>query len=212
MNYIYDILLNFQKEFYDFYEWNQNDKLIHIKKIPIFKINDNDYINIKNSLIKIDKNFLLKIFNKTEMLTKTKTRKLNYLFLISTGYESMGIKLNKNGININKSSLLLNENEEISNIAYNLETTTIKYEIIQKKNKNYLLTRKEQEVQNYILKKLNKLNKLKKIEILKFLYLECFNKKENNPNTIINNLEYEIKNNTKNYEIIYNFFKTIEQK
>ena len=31
MNYIYDILLNFKKEFFEFYEWNLNDDIIHIK-------------------------------------------------------------------------------------------------------------------------------------------------------------------------------------
>ena len=40
MNYIYDIYLNFNKELYDFFDWNKSDKLTHIKMIPIFKVNE----------------------------------------------------------------------------------------------------------------------------------------------------------------------------
>ena len=38
MNYIYDIYLNFNNIPYDFFEWNKNDNLIHLKKIPIYKV------------------------------------------------------------------------------------------------------------------------------------------------------------------------------
>ena len=55
MNYIYDILLNFQKEFYDFYEWNPDDEIIHIRKIPLFYINNNDFYTIKNSVVSFNK-------------------------------------------------------------------------------------------------------------------------------------------------------------
>ena len=34
MNYIYDILLNFKNKLYDFYDWNINDDITHIRKIP----------------------------------------------------------------------------------------------------------------------------------------------------------------------------------
>ena len=40
MNYIYDVISNFQLNYYDFFDWNKNDKLIHIKMIPIFKVTE----------------------------------------------------------------------------------------------------------------------------------------------------------------------------
>ena len=40
MNYIYDIVLNFNKELYEFFEWKDDDNLINIRKIPLIKIND----------------------------------------------------------------------------------------------------------------------------------------------------------------------------
>ena len=43
MNYIYDIVLNFNKLYYDFYEWKESDNLLNFRKIPLFKIDDKDY-------------------------------------------------------------------------------------------------------------------------------------------------------------------------
>ena len=43
MNYIYDVYLNLNDTLYDFFDWNKNDKLMHIKKIPIIMVS-NDVI------------------------------------------------------------------------------------------------------------------------------------------------------------------------
>jgi len=47
MEFIYDILLNFQEEYCDFYEWQINDKVLNIKKIPLYKIGNKDYLILK---------------------------------------------------------------------------------------------------------------------------------------------------------------------
>ena len=44
MNFIYDIVLNFNKEYYYFFEWSRKDNVINIKKIPFFLI---DYQTFK---------------------------------------------------------------------------------------------------------------------------------------------------------------------
>ena len=54
MNYIYDILLNFKKEFFEFYEWNLNDDIIHIRKIPVFKVRKNQLYDFKNCNLKLN--------------------------------------------------------------------------------------------------------------------------------------------------------------
>ena len=61
MNYAYDIILNFQKDYYDFFEWNKNDEILHIRKIPIFKISNTDYQLFKNSTVKFNKDFVTKM-------------------------------------------------------------------------------------------------------------------------------------------------------
>ena len=47
MDYIYDIVLNFQNNYYDFYEWKSTDKVINIKKILVYKVNNQEYLNLK---------------------------------------------------------------------------------------------------------------------------------------------------------------------
>ena len=44
MNFIYDIVLNFNKDFYNFFEWNKNDNIINVKKIPIFLIDNDTFV------------------------------------------------------------------------------------------------------------------------------------------------------------------------
>ena len=38
MNYYYDIVLNLNEELYEFYEWEENDSIDFIKKIPLFRV------------------------------------------------------------------------------------------------------------------------------------------------------------------------------
>ena len=142
MNYIYDVLLNFQKDFYDFYEWNQDDEIIHIRKIPLFYINNKDYYTIKNSTVSFNKEFCSKIHNRTEKFKKINVTLLNYVFLISNGKETMALKLGKNGIVTHKSSLLLDENEEISEMAEDLKLYNLEYKVI-KLNDESINTRYE---------------------------------------------------------------------
>ena len=78
MKYIYDIVLNFNEEFFEFYDWNLNDEITHIKKIPIIKIDSLKMNEIKNNDIEFDKDFLSKIENKAETFKK----KIKYAFLI----------------------------------------------------------------------------------------------------------------------------------
>ena len=196
MNYVYDVMLNFQKDFFDFYEWNIEDKLINIHKIPILKVSNQDFKNIKNSQVKFDKSFI----------PKNKNQKHNHVFLISNGKNVIGIKLNKNGTNYYKSSLLLNDEEEIVNNIKKKENNKIKYKIIKNNNKNYYLTRNERKRKKEVYQKLHKLFQNKEEEKIKYIYLECFNKTENNVIKAYNIIKKEILTNNITCDKIYNFF------
>ena len=43
MNFIYDIVLNFNKNYYNFFEWNKKDNIISVKKIPLFLVDNNTF-------------------------------------------------------------------------------------------------------------------------------------------------------------------------
>ena len=131
MNYIYDVLLNFQKEYYDFFDWNQNDNLYHMRKVPIIKVTNLNLKEIKNNIIKFD-NLLNLINNKAERFSKNTISKQKYIFIISNENECLALKLNKNGIITHKSSLLPNEQDDIIEISKIQKITTLNYKIIKK--------------------------------------------------------------------------------
>ena len=96
MNYTYDIYLNFNKKLYDFFDWNKTDKLIHIKKIPIFKIPEKHILKIIKYSVKIDNNFLNSITCKTEIWNYSNTYKNCALF--TDGSNAIALEFDKNGI------------------------------------------------------------------------------------------------------------------
>ncbi len=209
MNYIYDILLNFQKEFYDFYEWNSDDEIMHIRKIPLFYVSDDVYYTLKNSVVRFNKDFCDKIHNRTERFKKINVSLLSYVFLVSNGKETLGLKLGKNGVVTHKSSLLLDENEEISEMALDLKLYNLEYSVV-RKNSISFHTRLERENILEISNKLRFLYNHKEDEKLKFLYLECFDEYEDDINKVFMKLEKEISNN--NISKMIDFFNIIGQK
>ena len=58
MIYIYDIVLNLNKELIEYFEWDTNDNIKYIRKMPLYKINNKLMKDIITKNIKIDKNFL----------------------------------------------------------------------------------------------------------------------------------------------------------
>ena len=84
----------------------------------------------------------------------------------------------------------------------------IEYNVISKEENKEFKTRRQNEIEKFVKKELEK-NK-NQDEKLKYLYYECFNKKEENKEKILLEL-----NSIDNYilnEKIYNFFKLIEVK
>lgn len=211
MTYIYDILLNFQKQYYDFYEWNQNDEITHVRKVPLFLISQNDFNLLKISTVQFDKSFCEKIFNKTEKFKKINICLLNYVFLVSDGKEVMAIKLGKNGVITHKSSLLLDEADEVTELATDLNQYKLLYKIIKSEIYNFQ-TRKEKEDSEKLDKLLVNLYNHKDDDKIFFLYLDCFEKKETDINKAFQKLEYEIKTCGKKMEKIKDFFKLFNQK
>lgn len=212
MNYIYDVLLNFQKEYYDFFEWNKNDNIYHIRKIPIFKTNQRKLNEIKNNIIKFNTNNLNLINNKTERFKNNSVIKQKYIFIIGTENECLALKLNKNGITSHKSSLLPSEQEDVINLLKQIQETDINYTIISKISTDNFKTRFEKENKIFIINELNKIYKQNNFQKLNYLCLECFNKEEKDIHTAYNKLKTEIQKTNKNFQKIYNIFKTINQK
>ena len=128
MNYYYDILLNFQEDYCMFYEWDEDDYLDHIKKIPLFHISPQTYKDIYTKVIKVSNEFLKSIENKTKL---KKGNALLYTAIFSDGKQALALEFNNKGIVINKSSVLLEDEINICEFMYTIEDTILNYEIVQ---------------------------------------------------------------------------------
>ena len=98
MSYIYDIILNFNCDYYDFYEWKKDDTIYHIKRINLIRVDSITYNNIYDNIVTFTNNiFLLSIFNKCEYYTNRAIDTINYAFIITDSYRLLGIMLDNNG-------------------------------------------------------------------------------------------------------------------
>ena len=161
MTYIYDILLNFNKDFYEFYEWDKNDKIIHVKKISIFKVESKVIEDILFKKIILNNNTTNINKFKTELFGNKKNKYLNAC-LLTDGYKVIAIETNDKLEIENISDLLLDEALDAINISSRLNIITFEYNIVGNKKINNFLTRKELEIKIFLENELKKIKKKKK--------------------------------------------------
>lgn len=209
MNYLYDILLNFDSKLYDIFEWNKNDVITHIRKIPLFKIKSKDLFILLNYKVELSEKFLSSLYRKTEYFLKNKISYINYAFLVTDGKEVVAIKCN-NKVITGYSKLLYDEEIDVLEYSNNLKAENIEYKVIKRLNNDFFKTRNELYIKKYIMKELSMMIKNNDDDKLKYLYLECFNKKDEN---IKERIYIELENNWDEvYSKVYNFLKMILSK
>lgn len=205
MNYIYDILLNFNSQLWDFYEWDPKDNISHIRRIPLFKVNKKTLSDVVNYDVVIDNSFLETIYHKTEVFTEHKNRVIDYACIITNGLMAVAYIFNKKGNVIGRSSLLVDEEEEALELSERLNITSISYQCLTKLEVESFKTCQEIEKEKFIQTELSKVNDIDK---LSYLYYECFNEKEDNYELIIERIKQELLDNWEEISTkIYNFFK-----
>ncbi len=201
MNYIYDVVLNFNKDYYNFFEWYKSDNIINIKKIPFFLVDNNTYTSMKYNIITVDQDFIRSIKDKTSTYTKLK---VGPSCLITNGKEAMGLLFNDKGNLIKRSSLLLDEEEEVldevnDNNKYNIGI------IKNQKRRIFNINRLEKEKKDFLIRYISKENSLIN---LKYLYYDYFEKEEQDIDIIKKTLIKEIKYNwNKKFQ---DFYKTVK--
>ena len=176
MTYIYDVLLNFteQNNPIEFFEWNKDDTLEHIKRIPLIKVSSKTLNDFTKYNIQVDKSLLDRIKETTIMYRKTKD--LDYELLLSDTNRVVAFEFNKKGEIISRSSLLLDEEEEIIEESYDEKEEQLLYKKLNKLSQEKFLTRTEKNHQNYLLKEIDFLYKEKQKEKLQYLYEEIYSK------------------------------------
>lgn len=195
MNYIYDILLNFidSERLIEFYEWSESDSFEHIKRIPIYRISSKVMQDICENKIKVSKDFLEEIENKTN-LYKNK-QNIKYATLFSDINKVIAFEFSDDGTVISKSSLLLDEEEAVIDECSNINESNLTYTIIEPYMINYFLTREELFKRNYLLKELDYISKVNDVDKLIFLYEEIFKTDKLSFEKKLKRLIDDIKNN-----------------
>ncbi len=192
MVYIYDILLNFNNDFYEFYEWEKSDPIYHIKKTPLFKVDANFIEDLLTKKIVLDDPIVTCIQNKTELFDNKKVKVLKHACIFTDTYRVVGVLLNADYQVIKVSDLLLDEAMDAIDISRRCTFTDIAYNIIGTKKNHSFLTRNEIKIKKYLLNEIKNANK----EKLEYMYFELFNKVETNEEKIIealkNSLNIEI--------------------
>ena len=176
MNYIYDIILNFNEEFYDFYEWKNNDNVINVRKIPVLKVDENTYVSLRNNKIQVSMETIDSL-KKNFSLYNEKIEG-NIICLITNGMSAFGVMFNNNGYLIKRSSMLFDEEEEVIDESENIKKVKIDF-IKNEKQKSNNISRIVKEKQKFIKDYISSLDD----ELtLKYIYYDYFEKEENKNN------------------------------
>ena len=201
MTYIYDITLNFNEIFYDFFEWNNSDYLFHIKKIPIIQIGKSDFDNLFNNNVELLEDTYNLIKNKTEVYGK-KDKKLSCV-VIKCDNNLFALKLDENGITTDISSILVEEELDILEVK-TVITKKFLYRLLDKREKMDS-TRNEKKNITFLQNQIDKLSLNKDDDKIKYLYFEYFGTMPENSKKALKILKDEIKNNN-HLENLKNFF------
>lgn len=211
MIYIYDILLNWTdtNKIYEFFEWDVNDNIEHIKRIGLIKVTSKQMSDIITHDIKVDNNLLEDIYNLTEVFKEKRVINLEYACLITDGNIVIAIEFDKDGNSLYKSRLLLDEEEEVLELSLKRDYYELNYSINNdNKAPNYLLTRKEEGIKRYLLQEIIDTYKEQNINKLKYIYSEYTNKVLNDTDLmykeLVSSLDFVL---TSKHQKIYDLLK-----
>lgn len=197
MNYIYDITINLNKNnLYEFYEWREEDVPEFILKIPLYKVDKEAFLDLKYNNIIVSKDFLLKIFDKTEVYTPNAINLIRYGALFSCEESVVAIEFDSDGNSYMKSNLSVEEEIEVIECARLLKYTILDYKVKSKNsNKEKFVTRKELENKDFALNKINTIYNNGEEMKLKYIFFEIYNEKLDDCSKIYSKLINVINNN-----------------
>ncbi len=172
---VYDIILNFcDGRVYEFFEWDKKDGIEHIKKIPLFRVSQKSLSDLLYKKVEVDSHFLKEIEDKTEVFSKANEELIEHACLFTDLSRVVAVEFSEKGQNIYKSFLLLDEEEELLDIATSLSTISISYKVKKSTKNTKFLTRREEFIKNYLMKDLKASYTNKNYHKINYMYEECF--------------------------------------
>lgn len=197
MIYIYDLVLNWSdKRRYEFFEWEDQDEIEYVKKIPIFNINNFDDA-LENNII-VEEEFLMSLYNKTEIYGNRKTAKVEYacIFCNKDLNKAIAIEFNEKGESTYKSNIYILDLEDVFDLASKITSFTLKCTILKNEfDVDHYLTRKELTKKKFLISEINSSYKEKDIDKLRYIYYEVFAREENDSKIMYDELISSLNNN-----------------
>ena len=195
--YIYDILVNFNKnDLFEFYEWNDNDNIINIKKIKLARVDTNTLDNLINGSCKVDESLLVNIYRTCDVYNRNK---YDYACLITDSNRVIAFIFDKDGkftacSNYPECKYIKHtEKKEIKEIAL-LSKDLEKYNLIYvsdsetTKEKITFFTRQEKEIFKYLSDEIKRIYKSREYSKLKYIYQEYFDDASKSNKDMVNKL------------------------
>lgn len=176
MVYIYDILLNFNKDLIEYFEWEDTDSIKYVKKVALFKVENKVLFDMINKLIVFSEEFI----NNVPKYEMNGMKDAGSVCLFTDGFMVIGVLI-KEGKPVLFSRLLLDEESEVLDISSKMNVSNIEYSI---KGNRYInkenLTRKELLIKEKLSLEIDRLFEEKNYDKLLYLYYEYTNKEGNN--------------------------------
>lgn len=173
MNYVYDILSNFNQELYDFYDWDKNDNFTHLRKVPSFRVSKEVLVDLMFKKVKIKGNLLKLIKDKTQVFTKEGVDVIEYCFIVSDSVNALGVILDEDGVVYKRSKFLVSEELEINKCLKTSKIYNVEYNLLSSKTHYSNMTRNEEKVTSLILNELELV--MDSTDKIDYLYYEWFN-------------------------------------
>ncbi len=172
MVYVYDTLVNLNEELIDFYDWEESDDYVHIRRVPLYKVNSIDYMNFVTKKVRLDEEELSKLYDKAQIFSNRGIDSLKYAFVVTDGNGAVILEFNDKGFISRRSKFIVNEEMEIIDMAKSVREEKIKYNVVSKKINRSTMIRSEKKILNDILEELNSIKNDK--EKIDYLYYEWF--------------------------------------
>lgn len=194
MIYVYDILVNLNEKMYDFYDWDDTDDFVHVRRVPMFKVNENVYFDLVTKKVRISQEVMSSIKDKTQVFSSRNIDILPFCAVFTNGNSASLIEFDSKGYTFRKSKFLINEEIEILDIAKNMKVSAVEYNVIQRKVSRNSMIRSESLIVDRILIELENLKDDE--EKLSYLYYEWFERQDgiNKYETLVKDLKRKFTN------------------
>jgi len=190
MHYYYDVLANLDGCLWEFYEWEQTDNIVPVKKVPLVRISEKDMKNLFQYQVSFDSSWVQKFLEKT--LFKNQKERGNCILFSSTKNNIL-LEIDETGVVLSRSRLLMEDENNCNEVSQAIKESEVPYKILNKLAKVKELRQALKE-KHFIEVELNTLKESENVHKCSYLYYEWFGIFESDLEKMIQDMSLELKN------------------